>query len=77
MLETKSERMDKAMQHNHGKSQEMQPFQGLREPFVVSHEASKAAHPGKTTLHHPRTGQQDKAALGIGLLFIPTSVKSA
>ena len=54
------------MQHNHGKSQKMQSFQGFRQAFVVPHQTTEAAHPAETALDNPTTGQQDKAALGIG-----------
>ena len=41
---------------------------GGRQPFVVAGQTAKARGPGKTSFHHPSPRQQNKAALGFGML---------
>jgi hypothetical protein len=46
----------------------MQARQGLGQVLVVASQAAEARGPRETALHHPATGQEDKAALGLGQL---------
>ena len=39
-----------------------------RQPFVVAGQTAKARGPSKTSFHHPSPRQQNKAALGFGVL---------
>ena len=51
---------------NRTKNQKVQTSEHLRQPFIVSTQASKASQPSKTALHNPATGQQYKAFFGFG-----------
>ncbi len=47
--------MDKPMQQQDGKGQEMQPGQRLGQPLIVSRQVPKARGPGETALDDPST----------------------
>lgn len=59
------QQVNKAIEQNESKSQEMKTSQGFRQTFIVPREASKAAEPTKTALDDPSAREQDETALGV------------
>src|SRR5205807_2318896 len=55
----------KTMKHEDSESQQVKTGQYVWQPFVVTGQATKTRHPGKTSLNDPTSGQQDEATLGL------------
>ena len=60
-----NDQMDKLVQQEDGKRQEVQSRQRLWQSPIVACQASKASSPGETPLDYPPTRQENKAALGL------------
>lgn len=60
--------MNGLFEHDHRKSQEMQPSQGFWQTFIVPRQPTKTGRPGKAAFDHPAFGQQDETFLGLGQL---------
>ena len=56
------------MKHETSKGDQMQPSHRSGKPLIVTRQAPKPRDPGKGTLHHPSSRQQDEAAFGLGQL---------
>lgn len=55
--------LNKPLDHQHSKGQEMQSGQCLRQSFIVARQTSEARRPPEGALDHPPTRQQHKALL--------------
>src|SRR5450755_633302 len=51
----------KTMKHEHGKSQQVKTCHCLGQALVVTSQAAKARHPGKTALYYLSARQQNEA----------------
>ena len=60
-----NDQMDKAMQQQDSKRKEMPSCQRLWQPLIVPRQPAQAGGPGETALHHPASGQENNASLGL------------
>src|SRR5215472_11442601 len=54
------------MKHETSEHNQMKTSQGSRKSLIIAHQPSEARGPSERALHHPSSGQQDEAALGLG-----------
>lgn len=54
------------MVHQADEGNEMQASHRLRHPFVIARQPAKPRRPAEMAFHHPASGQQHDAALGLG-----------
>jgi hypothetical protein len=57
--------LNKTIEQNESKSQEMKTGQGFRQAFIVAGQAAEAVEPAKTALDDPAAREQNEATFGI------------
>ena len=60
-----SHQVDEVFEHQHGKRQIGETSQGFWQTFIVTRQATETSGPAKRALHHPPSGQQHEAFLGL------------
>ena len=66
MLGTCSKQVAGPAEQEKREREEVEPFDGVRKPFVVAGKPPTATQPPEAPLHSPPPGKQHKSVLGIG-----------